>query len=64
MASLQIVRYGLAVDQHNLKLLLVDPDSALEVPLAFFENLRLAIEDVGVDVVDLLPAQVAQVVLG
>ena len=64
MAALQVVGDGFAVDQDDFKLLLIDPDLALEIALALDELLGLAVEDVGVDVVDFLPAKIGEVVLG
>ena len=54
----------LAVDEDDLEVLLVDPDLALEVALSLFEDLGFGVEDVGVDLVDVLAAEVGDVVLG
>ena len=64
MAAAEIVGDGFAVDENDLEVLLVDPDLALEVALAFFEFFGAGLEDVGVEVVDLLAAEVGDVVLG
>ncbi len=55
---------GDAVDEDDLEVLLVDPDFALEVALAFFEDLGAGAEDVGVEFVDVLAAKVGDLVLG
>jgi hypothetical protein len=55
---------GDAVDEDDLEVLLVDPDFALEVALAFFEGLGAGGEDVGVELVDVLTAEVGDVVFG
>jgi hypothetical protein len=55
---------GNAVDEDDLVVLLVDPDFALEVALAFFEGLGAGGEDVGVELVDVLTAEVGDVVFG
>ena len=63
MAFARVLRNGLSVDQDDLEILLVDPDLALEVMLAFLNRLRTGLEDVGLEFIDLLPAQVFHVVL-
>src|SRR5271170_5207458 len=55
---------GDAVDEDDLEVLLVDPDLALEVALSFFEGLGGGGEDVGVELVDVLTAEVGDVVFG
>ena len=53
-----------AVHEDDLEVLLVDPDLALEVVLVLLDGLRAGLEDVGVEVVDLLAAEVGDGVLG
>ena len=60
----RVIGDGLAVDEDDLEILLVDPDFALEVALPFFKALGAGLEDVGVEVVDLLAAEVGDVVFG
>jgi len=55
---------GDAVDEDDLEVLLVDPNLALEVTLAFFEDLGAGAEDIGVEFVDVLAAKVGDLVLG
>ena len=64
MAFALVVGDGFAVDEDDLEVLLVDPDLALEVTLVLFENLGGGAEDVGVELVDVLAAEVGDVVLG
>ena len=64
VAAAQVVGHGFAGDEDDLELLLIDPDLALEVAFVLDELFGLAIEDVSVDVVNLLPAEVGEVVLG
>jgi len=59
-----VVGDGLAVDEDDLEVLLIDPDLALEVALVFFEDLGAGTEDVGVELVDVLAPEVGNVVLG
>ncbi len=53
-----------AVDEDDLVVLLIDPDFALEVAVMFDELPGLDVEDVGVEVVDVLLAEVGEVVVG
>ena len=64
VASARVLWDGLAVDEDDLEVLLVDPDLALEVVLVLFEDLGGGAEDVGVELVDVLAAEVGDVVLG
>ncbi len=64
MALSHILRDRLSVDEDDLVILLVDPDLALEVAFSLFEGLGTGLEDVGVELVDLLAAEVLDVVLG
>ncbi len=64
VSGASILRDGGAVDEDDLQVLLIDPDAALEVVLVLFEDLGAGVEDVGVDVVDLLAADVGDVVVG
>ena len=64
MAFALVLGDGLAVDEDDLEVLLVDPDLALEVALVFFDGLWGGGEDVGVELVDVLAAEVGDVVLG
>jgi len=48
-----VVRNGFSVDEDNLKVLLVDPDFALEVTVIFYDDFGPGAEDVGVEFVDL-----------
>src|ERR1700679_3021462 len=58
-----VLRHSNTVDQDDLKILLVDPDLALEVPLIFLEYLRPCAEDIGVQLVDTLAPEVSDVVV-
>ena len=53
-----------AVDEDDLEVLLVDPDLALEVAVIFDDDLGAGLEDVGVQLVDFLAAEVGDVVFG
>jgi len=53
-----------AVDEDDLVVLLIDPDFALQVAVTFYELLRGDVEDVGVELVDFLLAEVGDVVVG
>ncbi len=64
VALAHVLGNGHAVDEDDLVVLLIDPDLALEVVLAFFEGLGGGGEDVGVELIDVLAAQVVDVVLG
>ena len=64
MALALVVGDAFAVDEDDLEVLLVDPDLALEVALVLLEDLGAGGEDVGVELVDLLAAEVFDVVLG
>src|SRR6266436_10183949 len=59
-----VLRDGHAVDQDDLIVLLVDPDLSLEVVFVFFDGLGGDGEDVGVELVDVLAAEVVDLVLG
>ena len=59
-----VVGDGFAVDKDDLEVLLIDPDFALEVALVLLEDLGAGGEDVGVELVDVLAAEVGDVVLG
>ena len=54
----------MAVDDDDLKVLLVDPDFALEVMLPFDQDLGTDVENVGVEFVDFFAAEVGEVVFG
>src|SRR5665213_2139306 len=64
MALPLVVGNGFSVDQDDLEVLLVNPDTTLKIALSFFEDLGTCAEDVGVDLVDMLTAEVGNVVLG
>ena len=55
---------GFSVNEDDLQILLVDPDLSLEVVLFFFEGFGCDGEDVGIEFVDALAAQVVDVVFG
>jgi hypothetical protein len=59
-----VVGDGFAVDEDDLEVLLIDPDFALEVALVLLEDFGAGGEDVGVEFVDVLAAEVGDVVLG
>src|ERR1700678_3796671 len=59
-----VLWHGDAVDEDYLKVLLVDPDPALEVTLPFFKHLGPRAEDIGVQLVDTLASEVSDVVVG
>ena len=59
-----VVGDGFSVDEDDLEVLLVDPDLALEVAVVLFHDFGGGAEDVGVDLVDVLTAEVGDVVLG
>src|ERR1017187_3986723 len=52
-----------AVDEDDLEVLLIDPYLALEVVLVLLDYPRAGLEDVSIEVVDLLAADVLDVVL-
>lgn len=54
----------LAVDEDDLEVLLIDPDLALKVTFVLLHDFGAGGEDVGVELVDLLAAEVGDVVLG
>ena len=64
MTAACIVRDRFPVDQHNLKVFLVDPELALEVPLALDQHFGTGLKDVRVQFIYVLLAQVGDVVLG
>ncbi len=59
-----VLRHIQTIYQHDLQVLLVRPDLALEVAVTLHQLLRGNIENIGIQVVDLLFAEVRQVVLG
>ena len=64
MALSGVLRDGHAVDEYDLEILLVDPDFALEVVLTLFEGFGCDGEDVGFELVDVLAAEVVDLVFG
>ena len=58
-----VVGHALAVHEDDFEILLVEPDLALEVPVIFDDGFGRGGEDIGVECVDLLPAEVGDVVL-
>ena len=64
VAGAGVLGDGDAVDEDDLVVLLIDPDLALEVAVIFDELLGLDVEDVGFEVVDVLLAEVGEVVVG
>ncbi len=64
MALAGVLGDGFTVDEDDLKVLLVDPDLSLKVVLLFFEGFGGDGEDVGVEVVDALAAEVVDDVFG
>jgi len=64
MAGTRVLRYRLAVNEDNLQVLLLNPYFSLEVVLSFDEGFGRDGEDVGVELVDALAAEVVDVVFG
>ena len=64
VAAACVLGHGFAVDEDDLEVLLVDPDLALEVAVVLDEDLGPGGEDVGVEIIDVLAAEVVDVVLG
>lgn len=64
MTRAGVLRDGDAVDEDDFVVFLIDPDFALEVAVALDELLGLDVEDVGVELVDVLFAEVGEVVVG
>ena len=64
MASAGILRDGFAVDEDDLEILLIDPDLALEVVFSLFEGLWASGEDIGIELIYLLTAEISDVVFG
>src|SRR5258708_18767471 len=64
VAFARVLRDGHAVDQDDLIVLLVDPDFSLEVVFVFFDGLGGHGEGVGVELVDVLAAEVVDLVFG
>ena len=63
MASANVVGDVFAGDHDDLEVLLVHPDAALVVALVLLDGFGRGIEDVGVELVDLLSANIGDVVL-
>src|SRR3989442_1264491 len=57
------IRNRLSVRLHNLKVLVVNPDLTLKVPLVLFDRLRRDIENKTVDLIDHFFSEIFQVVL-
>src|SRR5436309_7721628 len=57
------IRDRLPIRLHNLKILVIDPDLTLEIPLILLDRLRPDIENITVDLIDHFFAQIFQVVL-
>ena len=64
VAGAGVLGNGLAVDEDDLVVLLIEPDLALEVAVVFDELAGFAVEDVGVELVDALAAEVGEGVVG
>src|SRR5215471_14429978 len=58
------LRYSLAAGLHNLKIVALNPDPALEIPLALLDRLGRNIKNIRVDLVHVLLAGINQVVAG
>ena len=64
VTSAGVLRDSPAVDENDLEILLVDPDLALEIMLAFFEGLGAGGKDIRVELIDSLTAKIGDVILG
>src|SRR6266702_6795488 len=64
MAFAGVLGDSLSVDEDDLEVLLIDPYLSLEVMLVLLDGPGTGLEDVGVEFVDLLAAEVLDVVLG
>ena len=58
-----VVGHALAIDEDDLEILLIEPDLALKVAVVLLDGFGRGGEDIGVEGVDLLPAEVLDVIL-